>query len=363
MTFEAKKKEPVAPALTPQVQPPVPRPSAPQQGPVNPPRPMRLPGDALPAPAITTPEPAPDTSEQTASQAYLDALIKAITDATKKLDKNQAPSKATVQDIVPDIVSEAIRQGITDPAEIAVIVANASHETQLNPHSENMNYSASRAHAVFPSKFPTVKSAMPYANNPEAFGNHVYASINGNGNEASGDGYKYRGRGLIQVTGRGNYKTWNDRLSGQFKDAQGKDQDFLKNPDAMNRRDIAIRVLVEGVAQGVFRGNKVSLADYLSGKTPTADTFTDIRKKYVGKLDAATVGKVTNSIYQAIKDVPIFDPQKKTGSSGLPDSAHPRSEAATKSAKKQGEAHKSEAAKSEKTALKPEKQAGRKTLV
>ena len=71
---------------------------------------------------------------------------------------------------------------------------------------ENLNYThAERLHEVFPSAFPAVASAESYVGKPEAIGNRVYANRLGNGNEASGDGYRFRGRGLIQLTGRTEY--------------------------------------------------------------------------------------------------------------------------------------------------------------
>jgi putative chitinase len=72
---------------------------------------------------------------------------------------------------------------------------------------ENNDYSAKRLHEVWPRRFPTIASAQPYAHNPVAMADHVYANRNGNGNEASGDGYNFHGRGLIQLTGRGNYQS------------------------------------------------------------------------------------------------------------------------------------------------------------
>ena len=70
---------------------------------------------------------------------------------------------------------------------------------------ENMSYSAERMTEVWPSTFKTLNDALPYAHQPEKLGNFIYANKLGNGNEASGDGYRFRGRGLIQLTGRDEY--------------------------------------------------------------------------------------------------------------------------------------------------------------
>jgi predicted chitinase len=79
---------------------------------------------------------------------------------------------------------------------------------------ENLAYpTAQRIHDVFPREFPTVASAEPYVNNPEALGNRAYANKLGNGDEASGDGYRFRGRGLIQLTGREEYSDFGATLS------------------------------------------------------------------------------------------------------------------------------------------------------
>jgi predicted chitinase len=79
---------------------------------------------------------------------------------------------------------------------------------------ENMHYStAQRIRDIFPDEFPTVASAEAYVKDPEALGNRAYANKLGNGDEASGDGYRFRGRGLIQLTGRDEYSEFGTTVS------------------------------------------------------------------------------------------------------------------------------------------------------
>lgn len=95
---------------------------------------------------------------------------------------------------------------INSPQRMAAFLAQIAHESrELNRLEENLNYSAKRLCQVWPRRFPTLAAAEPYANNPEKLANRVYAGRLGNGDEKSGDGWRFRGRGLIQLTGRSNY--------------------------------------------------------------------------------------------------------------------------------------------------------------
>jgi len=76
----------------------------------------------------------------------------------------------------------------------------------LNRVEENLRYSAARIAEVWPRRFRDAKAAAPYAYNPQKLASLVYADRMGNGSERTGDGYRYHGRGLLQITGRGNYE-------------------------------------------------------------------------------------------------------------------------------------------------------------
>lgn len=96
--------------------------------------------------------------------------------------------------------------GIDTVDRVRAFLAQVGHESsQLNTVEENLNYSAQGLRKIFPKYFPTQKEALAFARNPEMIANRVYADRLGNGNEKSGDGWTFRGRGLIQITGRDNY--------------------------------------------------------------------------------------------------------------------------------------------------------------
>jgi putative chitinase len=92
---------------------------------------------------------------------------------------------------------------------IAGFLAQCGHESlDFTILKENLNYSAEGLRRVFPKYFPTLESAQPYNRKPEKIANRVYGNRLGNGPEESGDGYKFRGRGAIQLTGRNNYQAF-----------------------------------------------------------------------------------------------------------------------------------------------------------
>ena len=96
--------------------------------------------------------------------------------------------------------------GIDTAARACAFLAQVGHESaQLNLVEENLNYSAQALRKVFPKYFRTPQEASSYAHHPDRIANRVYGNRMGNGSEESGDGWKFRGRGLIQITGRDNY--------------------------------------------------------------------------------------------------------------------------------------------------------------
>lgn len=122
------------------------------------------------------------------------------------------PNAAAVVDRFLKPLSEAMsRYAIDTPARQAAFLAQLAHESaELRRTQENLSYSWERLRKVFPRYFRTDAEAQAYDRQPERIANRVYANRMLNGDEASGDGWRFRGRGPIQVTGRENY-----RKSGQ----------------------------------------------------------------------------------------------------------------------------------------------------
>lgn len=108
--------------------------------------------------------------------------------------------------------------------------AQIHHESNLKPINENLNYSPAGLNKTFHKYFPTIESTSTYARNPKKIANKVYANRMGNGDEKSGDGYTYRGRGFIQLTGKNNYQSLSKDTGIDYINNPDK---LLNEPDAM----------------------------------------------------------------------------------------------------------------------------------
>jgi putative chitinase len=103
-------------------------------------------------------------------------------------------------------LQNAVPYGVNTRARWAAFIAQIAHESaQFTRLVEGLSYSVRGLMTTWPQRFPTERVAQPFARNPERLANYVYANRLGNGPPESGDGWRYRGRGLIQITGKANY--------------------------------------------------------------------------------------------------------------------------------------------------------------
>jgi putative chitinase len=139
---------------------------------------------------------------------------------------NLAKLKGHVPDAVIAMIPDtAAKFGINTPLRLAHFLAQCGHESGgFRVTSENLNYSAKGLNGIFKKYFPTEAAAAAYARNPQKIANKVYANRMDNGSEASGDGYKFRGRGYIQLTGRANYTLFGKAIG----------EDIANNPDLVS---------------------------------------------------------------------------------------------------------------------------------
>ena len=156
---------------------------------------------------------------------------------------------------------------ISTPLRLAHFLSQCAHESgDFKIVSENLNYGAKGLLGVFP-KYFNAESALLNERKPEKIANIIYANRMGNGNQASGDGYRFRGRGYIQLTGHDNYAAFDQLV----------DDDILNNPDLVATK--------YPLLSAAFFWNKVNInpiADLGSG----VDTITKVTKK----INGGTIG-------------------------------------------------------------------------
>ena len=169
------------------------------------------------------------------------------------------------------------------PERAAHFFAQTGHETgEFKLFTENLNYSADGLKKIFPKYFPGTL-AEGYARNPEKIANLVYGNRMGNGAEASGDGYKFRGRGALQLTGKSNYEAFSK---------------YLNKPEIMTNPDLVATEYAFESAMFFFESNKLwaicdqgvndaailSLTKRVNGGTNGLDHRKALTLKYYGYL-------------------------------------------------------------------------------
>jgi putative chitinase len=129
------------------------------------------------------------------------------------------------------------------PERAAHFFAQTAHESgNFKAFAENLNYGASGLTTTFKKYFPTTEKALLYERKPEKIANLVYGNRMGNGDEASGEGFKFRGRGALQLTGKDNYKVFSE---------------YLKNPEIMTNPDLVATEFAFESAIFFFDRNKL----------------------------------------------------------------------------------------------------------
>jgi putative chitinase len=184
--------------------------------------------------------------------------------------------------VVAELPSVIEKFNISNPLRLAHFLAQCSHESaNFTRFVENLNYSAVGLRNVFSKYFPTEALANQFARQPEKIANKVYANRMGNSSEESGDGFKFRGRGAIQLTGRDNYT--------QFSNFIGAD--CVANPDL-----IATQYAITS-AGFFFERNKIwSICDEGNTLEVCQKVTRKVNGGYIGLEDRYAKFKLYNSL-------------------------------------------------------------------
>ena len=170
---------------------------------------------------------------------------------------------------------------------------------RMQPVAENLRYSAKGLRRTF-KKYFTEAQAVEYAGNPVAIANRVYANRLGNGSEASGDGWLYRGRGHIQITGKANYRKMSE-VAGV---------DLVTDPDRALDAAISIKVMVIGMRDGMFTGRSLENVAEPEGTPPD---FINDRAVVNGTDQAKKIARLCDIFYEALEGVDLLENSRVIG--------------------------------------------------
>jgi len=166
------------------------------------------------------------------AKMFASAPAAAPTPVATPIANSGALKLANLKGHIPDAViamipDTAAKFQINTPLRLAHFLAQCGHESGgFKATQENLNYSAQGLNGIFKKYFPTAAAAAAYARQPQKIASKVYANRMGNGSEASGEGYKFRGRGYIQLTGKENYTAFGKAIG----------EDILSNPDVVSSK-------------------------------------------------------------------------------------------------------------------------------
>lgn len=129
------------------------------------------------------------------------------------------PGNQNVHEWWEALIAVLLEYDLTSPERAAAFISQCAHESNnFTAIKENLNYRAVTLRKVFPKYFPVDSLAAQYEHKPELIANRIYGNRMGNGNEESGDGFRYCGRGLIQLTGKHNYQNFADSIGMPIED-------------------------------------------------------------------------------------------------------------------------------------------------
>jgi putative chitinase len=179
------------------------------------------------------------------------------------LEKLKGHIPDSVIKMLPNVIEKF---EINTPLRLSHFLAQAGHESGgFKSLNENLNYNTKGLLTTFKKYFPTVEKAIQYERKPEKIANLVYGGRMGNGPENSGDGYKYRGRGFIQLTGKNNYRAFSESIN----------EDCVSNPDLVSTKYPLASAAWFFTINGLHK---------IADEGSTTDTITKITKRVNGGI-------------------------------------------------------------------------------